>query len=332
MLSLPSKLLLALAGVATAAALGYGVAVGERGGLLLLAGVAVTATVLGLAFLVVPDTAPFVAADAPPPDRRAATPGTPARGSGWPLFAALALGTVAVGAAVDAAVVYVGVGLGIVAALGWFGRAWSEHASWTPRVRARVDDRFLVPLGLPLGMIVLTAVIAVSLSRVLLAVNKDASVVIGIVVASGILAAFAVISTRPHVGSSALVVLAALAGVSLVGAGIAGAAQGEREFEHHGHEVPEVEVEAHEVAFETNEIVVPADEEKVKLVFHNRDEDIFHNVAIYEGEGLEAEPLFNGDGFAGDETRTYVLEPPEAGIYTFVCDFHPNMKGQFVVE
>ena len=332
MLSLPSKLLFALAGVASAATLGYGVAVGERGGLVLLTGVAVAAVVLGLAFLVVPDRAPFVAADAPAPDPRATTPGPPARGSGWPLFAALALGTVAVGAAVDAAYVYVGVGLALVAALGWFGRAWSEHASWTPRVRARVDDRFLVPLGLPLSMVVLTAVIAVSLSRVLLAVNKDASVVIGIVVASGILAAFAVISTKPNLGSSALVVLAALAGVSLVGAGIAGAAQGERKFEHHGHEIPEFEVEAHETAFETDELVVPADEERIKLVFHNRDVDLYHNVAVYEGEGLEAEPVFNGDGFPGDGTRTYELEPPEPGIYTFVCDFHPNMKGQFVVE
>lgn len=331
MLTLPSKLLFALAGVATAGAAGYAVAVGERGGLLLLAGLAAVAVVLGLAFLAVPDTALPVAPDAPAPDPRATTPGRAARGSGWPLFAALAVGVVAVGAAVDAAFVYAGAGLGIVAALGWFGRAWSEHASWTPRVRARVDERFLVPLGLPVGMIVLTLVIAASLSRVLLAVNKDASVVIALVVASGILGAFAFISMRPGVGPSALVVLAALAGVSLVGAGIAGAAQGEREFERHGHEVPAFEIEAHETTFETDELVVPA-EEDVKLVFENRDAEIFHNVAIYEGDGPEAAPVFNGDGFPGVDTRTYHLETPASGIYTFVCDFHPNMKGQFVVE
>lgn len=330
MLTLPSKLLFALVGLATAGAVGYGLVVGERGGIVLLAGLAVAAAVLGFAFLGVRDTAPLVPPDAPPPDPRATPPGAPARASAWPLLAALDVGLVAVGAAVDDGLVYAGIVLCIVSALGWFGRAWSEHPSLTPRVRERVDYRFLVPLGLPVGMIALTVVIAISMSRVLLAVNKDASVVVALVVAIGILAGMWVIAVRPGVGSSALVVLAGLAGISVVGAGIAGAAQGERHFEKHGHETPEFEIVAKDVAFEEDELVVPA-EEHVKLVFENHDE-VFHNVAIYEGDGLEAVPIFNGEGFPGEETRTYELTTPESGTYTFVCDFHANMKGQLVVE
>lgn len=330
MLTLPSKLLFALVGLATAGAVGYGVVVGERGGVALLVGVAVAAAALGFAFLGVRDTAPLVPADAPPPDPRAGTPGSPARGSAWPLLAALAVGVVAVGAAVDDGLVYAGIVLCILSTLGWFGRAWSEHPSWTPRVRERVDYRFLVPLGLPVGMIALTVVIAISMSRVLLAVNKDASVVIALVVAIGILAGMWLIAVRPGMGSSALVVLAGLAGISVVGAGFAGAAQGERDFEKHGHETPEFEVVAEGIAFEEDELIVPA-EERIELVFTNRDE-VFHNVAVYEGDGLVAVPIFNGEGFVGKETRTYELRTPESGTYTFVCDFHVNMKGQFIVE
>jgi plastocyanin len=330
LLTLPSKLLFALVGLATAAAVGYGLVVGERSGILLLAGTATAAAVLGFAFLGVRDTAPFVPADAPPPDPRANTPGAPARSSAWPLLAALDVGLIAVGAAVDDSLVYAGVVLGIASALGWFGRAWSEHPSWTPRVRERVDYRFLVPLGLPLAMIGLTVVIAISFSRVLLAVSKDASVVIALVVAVAILAGMWLIAVRPGVRSSALVVLAGLAGISTVGAGIAGAAQGERHFEKHGHEKHEVEIVAQDVAFEEDEVVVPA-ETPIEIVFTNHDE-VFHNVAVYEGEGPEAVPIFNGEGFVGEDTRSYELETPEPGTYTFICDFHPNMKGEFVVE
>ncbi|MDQ3756881.1 MAG: cupredoxin domain-containing protein, partial [Actinomycetota bacterium] len=248
----------------------------------------------------------------------------------WPLLAALDVGVVAVGAAVDDSIVYAGVVMSIASALGWFGRAWSEHPSWTPRLRERVDYRFVVPLGLPVGMILLTLVIAVSFSRVLLATSKDASAAIALVVAVTILAGMWAIAVRPGVRSSALAVLAGLAGISVVGAGIAGAAQGERHFEHHGHEVPEVEVVAEDVAFEQDEIVLPA-EEHVRIVLTNHD-DVFHNVAIYEGDGPEAVPIFNGEGFPGEETRTYELKTPESGTYTFVCDFHANMKGQFIVE
>lgn len=329
--TLPSKLLFALAGLALSGVVGYGVATGERTGLLLLAALAIVAVVLGVASLAVSDTAPFLADDAPPPDPRATTPGAPARDSGWPLAVALALGVVAIGAAIDAALVYAGVFLGMVAGLGWFARAWSEHSAWTPRVRERVDYRLVVPLGLPLTMVALTLVIAGSLSRVLLAVDKSASVAIAMLLASALLVAFSLIALRPGVGSSALAALSVLAGISVVGAGIAGAAQGERHFEKHPPHVFEVEVAAKDVAFEVDELVVPAEEE-IELTFRNLDDDIYHNVAVYGGSDPAAEPLYNGRGFPGVETRTYRFRTPEAGTYVFVCDFHANMRGQFVVD
>ena len=332
MFSLPSKLLFALAGLAVVAAAGYGVSVGERAGIGIFLSAAVAAAVAGLAMLAARDDAPFVAADAPAPDPRATTPGAPARGSAFPLLTAVAVGVIAVGAAIGAPLVAVGVGLTVVAGLGWFGRAWSEHPTWTPRVRERVDYRFLVPVSLPILMLLLVLVLAASFSRVLLAVDKDLATVIAMVVAIALLAAFAVFSLRPHVSQRVLSSAAVVGAIATLGAGVAGAAQGERHFEHHGHDVPEVHVTAKDVAFHEAELVVPGDAEKVKIGFTNSDPGIYHNVAIYESADPDAKPLFNGVGFTGIDNQTYELKPPEPGTYVFVCDFHVNMRGQFIVE
>ncbi|HEX9969980.1 MAG TPA: hypothetical protein VGB03_07560, partial [Acidimicrobiales bacterium] len=210
MLSLPSKLLFALAGLALALAAGYAVAVGERSGVALLVSAAVAACVLGGTFLATRDTAPFVAADAPAPDPRATTPGAAARGSIFPLLAAVSVAVVAVGSAVGAPLGFAGLGVGIVVGLGWFGRAWSEHPTWTPRVRERVQYRFLVPAGLPVLMFALVLVIAVSMSRVLLAIDKDASTLVAFCVALALLTGFWVVASRPRLQSGVLTALAAV--------------------------------------------------------------------------------------------------------------------------
>jgi plastocyanin len=328
MFSLPAKLLFALSGLAVGLALFYGVDVGERAGVTLLFFLALAAGLAGLAVLgaTLQDVAPHVAADAPPPDENATTPGPAAAGSAWPVGAALAAGLIAVGAATDQAIVYAGIGALILASLGWFGWTWAQHRSFTPRIRARVGERLLAPIALPLGMFLLTLVIAGSVSRVLLASSKEASTLVALALAIGLLVVFSVLSLRPRVGSTALLALAGLGVVGLIGAGVGGAAAGERSFgEHAAHEDEVLELEAENVAFSTDTLEAPADKE-VELHFKNLDEGVYHNVAIYKGEGLKARPFFNGRGFPGVASETYHFKVP-TGEYTFVCDFHANMKG-----
>ena len=335
MLNPASKLLLAVAAAGGAMGLLYHVAVDERAGMALLlalglAGLTLAIVVSGAA---VPDEAPLVPADAPAPERRAATTGSPARGSGWPAFAALSVAVLGAAAAAGGPAVALGVILVLVAAAGWFAKAWSEDPLWSPRLRERLSFRLLVPVGLPALAFLLAAAIAVSLSRILLAVSKNAATGIALVAALAILTACAWVAARPRVTSSAILTLAALAVLSTAGAGITGVAAGEREFHHPGGEdhAEPVHVVAEGVKFDTGEIKVPA-EEHVEIEFDNHDVDVFHNIAVYESEAPDAEPIFNGEGFAGDDHRTYELETPEPGTYFFVCDFHPNMKGAFITE
>jgi plastocyanin len=329
-----SKLLLAMAAAGAATGLLYHVAVDERAGMVLLLALGVAGLVLAIVAsgAAVPDEAPMIPAGAPAPERRATTTGSPARGSGWPAFAALCLAVLATTAAVGGPVVVAGVLAVLVAAVGWFAKAWSEDPVWSPRASERLSLRLVVPVALPAGAFLLAATIAISMSRILLAVSKNGAVAIAFVAAVAILGACAWVAARPRISSSAILALVALAVLSTAGAGITGVAAGEREFHHAGEEHGEpVHVVAREVKFDKDQIVVPA-EEHVRIEFVNEDVDVFHNVAVYESEAPDAAPIFNGEGFPGEDERVYEFETPEPGTYFFVCDFHPNMKGSFVTE
>lgn len=332
MLSPASKLLLALMVAALGTALAYQVVVDERAGLVLfvfLAAAALAAAV-ATAGAAVPDQAPVVPKDAPPPERRATTTGSPARGSGWPAFAAVAVGVLAATAAAGGPGVIAGVVLVVAAAVGWFGTVWAEDPQWTPRLRERLRFRLVVPAALPAAMFLIAATIAVSVSRILLAVSKDSSVAVALVVALVILGACAFVATRPRVTSSAIMAMVAVGAVATIGIGITGVSAGEREFHPHEHEGV-VELRAKNVKYSTDKITVKAGEE-VSIEFHNGDAGTYHNMAVYEGDSPDAAPVFNGEGFPGDKTKVYRFTAPAAGAYVFVCDFHPNMKGTFVTK
>ena len=100
----------------------------------------------------------------------------------------------------------------------------------------RIQNRFVVPIGLPGTIILLAGLAAVSLSRIFLAVDADVAPVIGIVIAFAILGAFYLLSTRESISRNTMTVLVAVAVALVIGAGLAGALKGEREFHHAGAE------------------------------------------------------------------------------------------------
>ena len=93
----------------------------------------------------------------------------------------------------------------------------------------------------------------------------------------------------------------------------------------------EIRISADNIAFNKDELTVPAGAE-VTLVFNNK-EAVPHNVAVYETDAME-EIIFQGEVFRGPRKVTYTFTAPdEPGTYFFVCDVHPRtMTGDFVVE
>ncbi|HWC13113.1 MAG TPA: cupredoxin domain-containing protein [Actinomycetota bacterium] len=101
----------------------------------------------------------------------------------------------------------------------------------------------------------------------------------------------------------------------------------------HGEETTEQEgvlsLTAANVAFERNELVLPANEETT-LHFVNED-SAPHNVAIYTDDSA-TEDLFVGRTIDGGSETDYEIPGLEPGEYFFRCDVHPTMTGTVTVE
>jgi plastocyanin len=328
MINSTAKFLFALAVAAGLLTIGYGLFVGDRAGALLLASAFVVAVLAGLSVVatVGPDDALVVALaeDELPAEPWPVPVPQP---SPWPLIAALAVATVAVGLAVGPPLVGSGLLVGLVAFAGWLAQAWREHPGWSPRLSERMDDRLILPAGLPVMAFLVAALIAVSVSRVLLAVPKDPAVAVALVVAVVILLVCALLAAS-RLTPTAIAGLAVAAALLTGTAGVVGAAAGEREF--HPHEHPErVTAIARNTQFDVDEITAKAGEARL-VEFRNEDE-VLHNIAVYEGEGEAAPPLFNGRPIVEGEVE-YEIEIDKPGDFRFVCDFHPNMTGAYIVE
>jgi hypothetical protein len=231
-LSLGTKSLFGLGLVAFAVSLVYGVDTSEGAGTTILAFIAAGAFALGAAVMTVgPDRAPRVNPDSPL-THNPAMGGRPQFPAPWPLIGAVAVGFLGVGAATSAVVVVAGIVVAVAAFLGWTFQAWSEHPIFTARFGARLSDRLLVPIGLPVGVFVLIAIIALSISRVLLAVPVTGSRVVAIVVAVLVMASAFFIVSQERMARAALALLSVFALVAVVAAGVAGLAYGNRKEEH----------------------------------------------------------------------------------------------------
>ncbi|HUQ40426.1 MAG TPA: cytochrome c oxidase subunit 4 [Acidimicrobiales bacterium] len=230
MFNLATKLLFALAGLTLVGAVVYAVADDDWSGIVLLLFVAATAVVLALVLRA-------AGGSGPTRDETDAVPAPPPMGASgaslWPVLVALSVGIVAVGAAVGSGLLAVATVVFVLCLLGWLAQSLAEHRLWDNSQAQRLADRLLVPVGLPIGVVLLVGVIVISLSRVLLALPKTGSTVLALAAAVVILAACTLVAARPQLGSGALIGLAMFAAVSTIAGGIAGAVAGEREFSHH---------------------------------------------------------------------------------------------------
>jgi plastocyanin len=86
---------------------------------------------------------------------------------------------------------------------------------------------------------------------------------------------------------------------------------------------PDVVIRAEDMAFEPDEVAVPAGE-PVTVVIDNRDEGVDHNLDVEGAPGPHETPLE-----PGPSRQALTLTLP-AGSYEFVCDIHPGMTGRMV--
>ncbi len=82
------------------------------------------------------------------------------------------------------------------------------------------------------------------------------------------------------------------------------------------------------IKFDKASLEAPADK-PFSIVMDNQDAGIPHNVEIYDASGKQ---LFSGDTVNGVNQITYNVPALTAGIYKFICKWHPNMVGELTVK
>jgi plastocyanin len=218
----------------------------------------------------------------------------------------------------------------LVAAAGWLAQCWREDPSFTPREGAKLTDRLIAPVGLPLLALGLVATIVISVSRVLLAVPKEASIAIAGGMAVSLMAVFFLLAARPSMARGGLVFLSGFAVVSVVAAGTVGAAAGYRSFEHPAESGQAIVIQAQATQYKEKQITVKAGQ-VARIIFENLDTGVYHNIAVYTAP-KDGMPIWNGEPVRGIEKITYTHVFTQLGDFAFRCDFHPKvMVGSFTV-
>lgn len=159
----------------------------------------------------------------------------PAGLSWWPLLAALGTGVVIVGLVFSNWMLWGGVVILVAAAIEWTAKAWSERATEDAAANAEYRSRLLQPAEVPIASALVIALVAVAISRVLLAVPKSAAVYIIIALAAVIFGVAHLLAGRPDLKGRVLGAVVLVSLLVIIAAGIAGGMAGTRDIEeHHG--------------------------------------------------------------------------------------------------
>jgi len=180
--------------------------------------------------------------------------------SAWPFLTAVSAVLTVVGLAVSSVLFVIGVIGLVVAGFEWTVRSWSERATGDPALNRELRNRFMLPLEVPVGAVLVGGIVIFSVSRILLAINKTVAVYLIIVMATLIFVAAIVIANRPELKRSILVGAGVVFAVLVIGGGIAGGVAGpaplkEHEGEHNGKKEGAVAVVHAASLLNDNEVV-----------------------------------------------------------------------------
>ncbi|MEA3018647.1 MAG: hypothetical protein QOI47_171 [Actinomycetota bacterium] len=230
MITTGARLWFAVTAFALAAGVVYDVATGgEHGGAVTFLFIAAAAAVIGSAAVVTRDGDAAAAGEGV----REAVVVRSALPAPWPAVGALGAGVAVVGLAFGGLLLYVGFGIIGIAFAEWMVQGWAERSTGDHAYNRALRNRIMFPLEVPVIGLAGLALVIITLSRVLLAVPKNGSIVIAGAMAVLIMVGGSLVATRPKLSSGAISWLLAIAAVVLLAAGITSGVHGERKTEEH---------------------------------------------------------------------------------------------------
>jgi hypothetical protein len=149
----------------------------------------------------------------------------------WPVLAAFGAGLVTIGLVSNAWLTVLGALVMLGMLVEWTVQAWSDRASDDPAYNASIRGRLMHPLEFPILAVAVVGFVVFFFSRIMLAIPKLSAVWLFIGVSTVVLAVavfFGYRKTHSRQMTAGALVLGALA---VLGFGVVGIAQGQREFE-----------------------------------------------------------------------------------------------------
>ena len=150
-----------------------------------------------------------------------------------PICAAVGTGCLVGGAALGAPLYAAAIVIAGASGVAWFISAGQQNPNYVPAVAKRVSDGIAVPFGLPVVAFGLIAIIAISISRTLLAVGKTASWIVVLIFAAAVFFGGILLALRPRLTRRMMTLGVAVTVVAVVAMAAAGLIAGQRKFEHH---------------------------------------------------------------------------------------------------
>lgn len=145
----------------------------------------------------------------------------------WPIAAAFAFGVTALGVAVDRRAFILGLAGILVVAMEWAITGWADGASNDPAWNRAVRGRYMHAVEFPVVGALGVGAIAFLFSRVMLALHEEEATIAFIVLGALILGAAVLLAAKPVLARKAMPVMVVVGAVALLGAGVAGIANGE---------------------------------------------------------------------------------------------------------
>lgn len=146
----------------------------------------------------------------------------------WPFLAAAGTALVLVGTITRPVVLILGGVIVAASFVEWAVQSWSDRASADPAHNADLRGRIMQPLEFPVLATVGSAVVILSFSQIMLAIDKSAGAILFMVVATLVLLGGILFALRPGLKRSVVAALCAVGLLGLVAGGVAGATSGLR--------------------------------------------------------------------------------------------------------
>ena len=324
----------------------------ERTGMVTLGTLSVVALLLGFLTLAIRDGQ--VATEAYPDGRRVDVD-TIGRGplvspSVFPILAAFGVALLLLGLAFNRWYTIFGAVLLVGVTVEWLVQSWSDRASDDGEYNRGLRHSMMHPIEFPVLGAIAVGLVIFGFSRVMLTVNKNAAVVIFILVAGLILLAASLFAGLRRVGGDVLVGTLMVGGIIVLTAGVISFVQGERGFHEPEGEGANTEtvadvasvaarLELTNSGLSSTELTLPR-ATQVSITFNNSLSGP-RRLVLEEAEGLvcagqtSEEPQSCESGFVEDGQTTFLtFQYTLPGTYVFVtegADDTDRIEGTVVV-